>query len=337
MERVSNTIDVDIDTQLTAGESIPLLPRKRHRMKETEEVNQGLIEVLDLKYCDGLLQLIAQRNSNLGRVMQPSQQMLYEIRFIRNIRQCLNLIRQDPAQDEELKERIETIYNIKSQNLKSEIWNGIFGSKEVAANFSRSETPIPTGGEVGFTATYAVFLQFQRLSKLDPEHHDKDPLEFLDDIETSYKTLNTNRYGSRFLKSIALLTETMERTAHAINTRLDQKPFCHPGHQSQKRTILSNVFRKFYSEKFQPYLSRVHRNGEEWLSIQANIFGMLEPTPEMNRYFTQVLSMTNEHGMWQQYIRARDNHTSAWQRILRQCNLMPGGQNEKGRQEKAPE
>lgn len=333
MDRVSNTLDVEIDTQLKIGESIPLLPRKRHRIKKTETVHQGLLEVLDLKYCDGLLHLIAQRNSNLGRVMLPSQQMVYEIRFLKNIKSCRSLINKDPTQDQALKRKIETIYQIKSRNLKNQIWNGIFGSDAVAANFSRSELPIPAQGETGFGATRDAFAQLQRLASLSPDQHWMDKLEFLDAIEGSYKTLNTNRYGSRFLKSLALVTETMEKTATAIDTRLNQKPFCYPGHNSQKRMILSTVFTKFYSQKFQPYLSRIHRNGEAWLSIQAQLFDRFEATPEMAQYFMQALSLTEKDSMWQRYINARDKHTKAWQRILRQCQLMPNTKPQKGRQE----
>lgn len=323
MSRVSNTIEQDIDTKLEASDRIPLFPRKRERIKQTEEIRQGLIEVLDLKYCAGMLNLIAQRNSNLGRVMQPSQQMTYEIRFFSNLESCKEKLVQDNSQPPELRQQIDTIYKIKAKNLKKEIWNGIYGADEFAANFSRSEEPIPTEGDSGFSATRSAINAFTLLATISPENAGQFDLSRLSNLEDSYQTLHTNRYGSHLLKSLILLSETMERTSAAIHKRLDKRPFCFPGHRTQKRDILHNVFIKYYSQRFQPYLSRVHREGEQWRSFTEKMIGQFEATPAVQAHYEQTLSLTSETSLWNRYIKARDAHTKAWQRILGQCDLMP--------------
>jgi len=323
MSRVSNTIEQDIDTKLEASDRIPLFPRKRERVKQTEEIRQGLIEVLDLKYCAGMLNLIAQRNSNLGRVMQPSQQMAYEIRFFSNLESCKDKLEQDSSQAPELRQQIDTIYRIKANNLKKEIWNGIYGADEFAANFSRSEDAIPTEGESGFSATKKAIDALTALAAISPENAGQFDLTRLSNLEDSYKTLHTNRYGSKLLKSLLLLSDTMERTSAAIHKRLDKRPFCFPGHQTQKRDILHNVFIKYYSQSFQPYLSRVHREGDQWRDFTERMIDQFEPTSAVLTHYEQTLSSTSESSLWNRYINARDAHTKAWQRILGQCNLMP--------------
>ncbi|WP_370298400.1 DUF3080 family protein [Pontibacterium sp.] len=323
MSRVSNTIEQDIDTKLEASDRIPLFPRKRERIKQTEEIRQGLIEVLDLKYCIGMLNLIAQRNSNLGRVMQPSQQMAYEIRFFSNLESCKEKLEQDSTQPQQLRHQIDAIYQVKARNLKNEIWNGIYGADEFAANFSRSEDAISTEGESGFGATKSAIDTLTMLAAISPENAGQFDLSRLSNLEDSYKTLHTNRYGSRLLKSLLLLSETMERTSAAIHERLDKRPFCFPGHQTQKRDILHNVFIKYYGQRFQPYLSRVHREGDQWRDFTEKLIGQFEPTSAVRTHHEQTLSSTSESSLWNRYITARDAHTKAWQRILGQCNLMP--------------
>lgn len=323
MSRVGNTIDVEIDTTLETEGRIPLFPRKRERVQQTEEVRQGLIEVLDLDYCTGMLNLIAQRNSNLGRVMLPSQQMAYEIRFFNNLNSCREKLLRDRSHPSELQDQIEAIYQIKASNLKKEIWNGIYSSDEFAANFSRSEDAIPMKGESGFSATKNAMEIFKQLAAISPTNIQQFNQNNLATLEEQYKTLNSNRYGSRLLKSLDVMTETMERTSKAIHERLDRRPFCFPGHQTQKRDILHNVFVKFYSQQFQPYLSRVHREGEQWRNLNETLINEFEPTPAVKQYYEKTLSLTSDNSLWRRYIEARDAHTKAWQRILGQCDLMP--------------
>lgn len=324
MSRVENTLETSIDTELDVGDKIPLFPRKRARKQATDELRQGLLEVLDLDYCEGLLHLIAQRNSSLGKVMPPSKQMTYEIRFFQLIRDCHNKIQLDSEQEAELKTRIREIYEIKKRNLAKEIYNGIYMSEEIAGNFSRSEAPIALEGDTGLDASIRVVEQFLLLAQLPSNETDWQAPTFLNEIENSFKVLYSNRYGGQLLKSLVLLTESMNATADGINAKLDSRPFCLPGHRNPRTDILRNVFAKYYSGTFQPYLSKVHRSGQIWLETNQKLAAALPLPLAMDAYFNETLSLEHPNSLWQQYIRARDRHTQAWQRLLSQCGMMPG-------------
>lgn len=322
--RVANTLDTNIDDDIQLKDEIPLFSRTRERVKQLPEIRQGLVEVLDLKYCEGILPLIAERNSNLGRVMQPSQKMIYEINFFATITRCQKKASSDSSVPDELQQQLNEIYEFKKQTLPDEIWNGIFGSEAFAANFSRSANPIPTEGPSGFSASRSAMLELINIAQLSPENILQYNLTSLNDLETHYKTLHHNQFGSQLMNSLAVLTITMNRISQAINTRLDQRPFCFAGHQTQKRTILQNVFTKHYAQTFQPYLARVHRTGQEWVTLQNTLISHMTPTPSVAHYFTQTFSTENPDSLWQRYNSARDNHTKAWQRLLGQCEMMPG-------------
>lgn len=323
MSRVGNTLDTAIDTPLDVAAQIPLFPRKRERWREIPPLTQGLIEVLDLDYCDGLLPLIAERNSNLGRVMQPSQQMVYEIRFHAAIKQCAAKIEADPVADSELKQRINTILRHKQQYLKDRIWNGTIASDEFAANFSRSEPPLPVDEPLDFSTTLTAIERFIELAQLTDETKPSPPPAYLATIEESYQALQLQRYGARLLHSLSLVTVTLEQTAAGINQRLDQRPFCLPGHHTPKRDILRNVFSRYYAAELQPYLALVQRDAMQWFSLQQMLFAQFKLNPEMQRYYDSVLSEEASGSLWRRYRAALEQHTKAWQRLLTQCELMP--------------
>jgi len=324
IDRVANTLDVNIDADIQVKEEIPLFPRVRERVKPIPETRQGLIEVLDLKYCTGLLQLIAERNSNLGQVMQPSQKMSYEIRFFANISECQNKASSDSSASDDLRKQIEEIYRFKEETLGDEIWNGIFGAEALEANFSRSASPLPAEGPLGFSASREAIQALINISRLSSDNILQYDQTTLSTLETHYKALHHNQFGSRLMHSLVLMTKTMERVSLAINTRLDKRPFCFPGHRTQKHTILQNVFSKYYGQSFQPYLARTHRSGQEWVALQNTLLSQTTPTPSVKKYFTLTFATDNSDSIWQRYNRARDEHTRAWQRLLGQCGLMPG-------------
>lgn len=323
MSRVSNTLDIDINDDLDVAGQIPQFPRKRERWRDIPPLTQGVIEVLDLNYCEGVIRLIAERNSNLGRVMQPSQQMTYEIRFYDAIRQCNGKIATEPAADPELKQRIAAIFQHKHHYLSDSIWNGIIGSDELAANFSRSEPPLPLEKPLDLESSLKAIERFSELAALPNDSPDNITPAYLDTIEESYQALHLQRYGARVMKSLILVTVTMENTAIAINQRLDQRPFCLSGHHTPKRDILRNVFSRYYAGQLQPYLAQVHRGAVPWFDAQRTLFSHFSLPEPIQIYFDQTLSEQVPDSLWRRYKRAIEQHTKAWQRLLAQCDMMP--------------
>ncbi len=325
MYRVGNLIEREIERDLKVADQLPLYPPRRERILATEDIRQGLLEVLDLDVCD-LLPLIAQRNSSLGKVMAPSQKLVYELRFFVRIRDCTRILdRAAPGRyDSELLAQVRNIYELKKRNLQRELWNGIFTAQEMEDNYSRGGAPLPLEGDDNYPASAQALQHLLLLAQLPAQETDWTLPEFLPDLEQDYFVLYSNQFGARALKSLILLTVTMERTARAIDERLAEHPLCFPGYSSQKQPVLQNVFTKFYAGRFQPYLAKVHRQASSWLDLQEALLNSFELPPTMQRYYRLTLDKEAEEGLWLRYEHAREQHTKAWQRLLRQCQLMPG-------------
>ncbi len=331
--RLGNVLEQDASLDLNNIHPTPL-PRRRLRLIEETPIRQGLIEVLELRQCD-LLPLIAQRNSSLGRVMQPSQKLVYELKFIVLMRQCIIKIASSDI-EQKVREQIDAIWRTKQANLPIVLWNSLYNTDEMEANFSASAPPLDLPSEDTVTiqqeaarfASVKLSLQhFKQLAQLAEQPQNWPLPKFISRIEDDYLTLYSNRFGSRWQRSLLFTTATLNLGADIIEQRLRSKPFCYDGHRNKKADILMNVFSKFYAGRLQPYMAKVHQQGDIWLTAHEAILKPIQSTlPDaMLQYQKYYLDRQYPDGQWQQYLRALQRHTTAWQKILRQCNMMPDG------------
>jgi len=319
-ERTSRAIDIDVNLTLSkTSELYPTLPERRERLHPVTAVTEGLIDVLDLKQC-GLIDLIAQRNTSLGKLAGGSQRLIYELEFIPKLRNCQILLTDDEDQSE-LLERVKEINKIKSDNWPKQVWNSLYSSSEMEKHFSLGDSPIPP---VTDYSTPELMLTMHRFAEIAQTHKSEDwqTPSFANNLESDYETLYRSNFGSQWLASMALLTQVLEQTSVAIKQRLDDRPICFNQRQNQKSEILWNVFMKFYVNSLQPYIAQVERTGRQWSQAHQAIKSSLNLSENewLDRY-------THLDGLvWARYRDARDEHTRAWQDILDQCGLRPGRQ-----------
>jgi len=321
-QRVANVIDYPVDLELDP--SIPAYPRTRDRWLEVEELREGVVDVFDLRRC-GLMELIGERNSSLGKLALPSQRLLYELRFLPPLRQCIDTLASQAVRDEDeevLLKRLRQIEQIKREQLPRVLSNAIFNSSEMEIQFSRNHPPLSMAQASQITALAPALEQFEHLVTLSETTGWQLP-QWSSDLEQHYATLYAQPFGAPWLKSLTLLSQTLDQTAAAIEARLDQRPICFNNRPNNRARIIQSVFTGWYAEQLQPLMSALHRSGTQWREGLEPLYTHLPLTPSLQLYFDTTLS-DHEHSLWQHYIKARDRHTAAWQRLLGQCGMMPG-------------
>lgn len=327
-QRVSNALDQPIDFK-NRHASYPSFPPRRERRYDLPEMREGLIDVLKLRQCD-LLPLIAERNSNLGRIMPPSQSLQYELRFLPAIHQCEQIVFQrslDEPELEPLLERVREIRLHKESQLPSVIWNSVYTTPEMEQQFSRSALPLPIGGIGHGNQIQHTLDPFTVISKLAQNPTEWPDAEFVAQLEQYYENLYRTELGSQWLQSVSLLTYTMNQVSDAIELRLNDRPICFNRQQNNRSTILQNVFRNFYAAEFQPYLASTDQFGQRWKNLHEDIL-MTLPVPESSsEYFMSIFDGTFEGGFMHAYDKAKTRHTAAWQTLLDHCGLMVGQPN----------
>ncbi len=328
LERVSNTLDTDAEDG-NPYEALRPLPPRRERRLPISELRAGLLESLDFADC-GLLPLIAERNSSLGKVMKPSTLLSYELRFFDRLDPCHRHHQVRPSRDKEFSRLLKETWQVKSENLEAVVWNGLFTSEALERNFSLSREPLPLAGNPGFGDSQRALKAFQNIVDLlsDYRRHNRYHLNNeLNNLEKHYFALHTSEYGSQLLKSLALLSHYLNRAAAVLERSVERRPLCFNGRATEKARFLKNVFIRYYAGEVQPYMAMVQRQGESWL-LQTN--DLLDenklPVPAVMRHYReQMLDMRLPGSPWSDYQQAIHRHTSAWQTVLDQCGLMPGG------------
>ena len=327
--RVENVLETQstLNDQEQSQHSVPF-PQKRERLLKTDELRQGLWEVLDFRQCD-MLSIISERNSSLGKVMPASQKMRYELRFISALQNCRTIVAANETPDstqQAFQARLEEIYQVKLNNLPAEIWNGIYTSAEMSKHFKSGVSPFPLNQseeKLNHTRVQTALQKLAHLSSLSNSEEITLP-DWLDSIEDEYAALHHSELGSQVLATLPLVSSGLNQVASAIETRLKNKVFCFPNHQPKRATVLNNVFRKYYVDQVQPYMSLLEREAKPWLEQHNEILGRLPIPKTMQEYSSKIISMQNPNSLWGQWIVARNRHTKAWQSILGQCNMMPG-------------
>jgi hypothetical protein len=319
ISRIANVLD-ETSKNPDFTSQVPPLPPQKLRYQATIEAREGMIDVLDLRHCD-LLALIAQRNSSLGIVAKPSQRLIYEIQFYQKLKICLPLLKDNPKINNELRGRIKSLYTLKTQNLPKVIWNALYTGQEIEASLALNLPPISLH-ETNYNQALNALGKLISVSRiLNTSTAPKELL--LNDIEESYAAIYHNPIGTPLLKSLLLLESALNEASDIINSRLERRPLCFPGMTNPKANILKKIFTEYYAGQIQPYMSKVHRMGEQWFSLHEKALKLLPMPEKMKPYATQVFLRNSQNSIWQRYTTARNKHTLAWQTILKQCKLMP--------------
>ncbi len=325
--RLSNSLDVQAPALVETKQRIAF-PLRRERILETTEIREGLLEVLKLKECN-LIPLIAERNSSLGKVQLPSQRLHYELQFFQQISACEQNLKSNDLSDPELVSQVVAIRAIKQQNLPYELWNGIMVAKEIELNFASTHTPLPLVQNQSTDASINAVSQLTQLTSLatKPPQSWQIPNERAQ-FEQPYKILYANQTGPQIYSTLTLLTDRLNQAGQMLQMRTQARPLCPMGRATPQAKIVQNVFYKYYIGEVQPYLAHSHRNAEQWLEGYATLIHTFRqigtPIPEvMKKYSNRMIFKDNEENLWRNYLQARDRHTQAWQKLLKQCALMP--------------
>ncbi len=323
--RVSNALDEPIE--FAPGNSpFPVLPPRRERLLPVEDLREGLIEVLQLRHCD-LLPLIAERNSNLGRVMPPSQKLKYELRFLPAVKACeQDLTRRVTTEASllPLLHKVRQILSHKQQMLPRTIWNSIYTSEEMEQQFSRSVEPLPVEARGLINQARNTLDAFVLISQLATTDATWPDMHFIDEMETHYEQLYRLQSGQQWLRSVFLLSYTMEQVAQGIEARLERRPICFNQQPNNRSVIIQNVFRNYYAGEFQPYLALTDQYGQYWQASHQSILQHLPLPASSEAYFSQLFDSEMAGSVLHRFNQARKKHTEAWQTLLTHCGLSVG-------------
>lgn len=316
VERVARVFDQP--AELSAVPVVELFPRRRERRLTMPELDLSMLDFLSLYGCD-LQHVVGERNSGLGRVMQPLNVLRYELKFINAADDCIDTLEDDP----DLQDTVAFARNSKVSALPVAVWNATWGAEEIEPLFTRTEgvLPIDVSSADVSDLTVDINLLDQRLSALRAGQLGTD-FGFLGGVQQRWQA--EDRMG-QLIKSGQLLVTRLNDAADIIEHRLAGRAVCLNGQSNNQAEIARSMFFAVYAGKVQPYLASVTRIKQSLVSGFHELgASQLDVMPAgFKDYFERYLTESGNNSLWQQLDQATKRHTRLWQEMLGQCGMRP--------------
>ncbi|USH03943.1 DUF3080 domain-containing protein [Grimontia kaedaensis] len=275
------------------------LPRKRDLKLPVGDVRMGLLDAYELREC-GLFQLIADRNSILGKVQDAFRQLNYEVSLLNTLELCLADVESDA-----LREQLLNAQKQKQQQLSTVYWNTLVSSDA----WRQQLTP----ASVSLIAPDKPFPHSEALLAINAY---ANLYERGTDIVSLQEPIEKQRYlGSVF--------HSMDESTRWLNTitkqlyRDDLLVICGANRDPTRLNYLRNVFDKFFIGEVQPYLSKI--NGL-YLDAQPALETLHRQLPE-NDVFLSYNDAYFAGSHYQSFQKAVKDHVGYWQQLFQRCNV----------------
>lgn len=298
-------------SSLSAPDTVYIsLPDKKLLQTPIPRISIGLLESYELRRC-GLFELIAERNSSLGKVQDEFHSFDYETRFITGVDKCLN----HPDISEEVQRKLSIAHTEKKRHYPLHLQHVITQSDAWRTQLSGNEW-LPVEGAFGLTELdlalepfYQITLQLSDTSKA--EEHNTVNSQF---VTPSQKVIETTNVIGALSFSLVNSTLWLNQATQQLN-QFDGNIRCGEKRDNTQFTYMKNVFQSQYVEKIQPYLSRLNKT---YRKLNVELAVILQKTNEIHPSFYEI---EQHHKGFKSAILS---HVKYWQGLFARCGGAPG-------------
>lgn len=306
---------LDLDPELTDIAPVAQIPRRRVRQLDMPELDMGMLDFLSLYGCE-LQYVVGERNSIMGKVMQPLNRLRYETRFIRAAEDCL------PETDREsVKETLEEAIESKAETLPIAVWNATWGVEEVERLFTRSQGYYPGVSDAAPVAELAADIErLNRTVERLLAGNFGEPLDYIGEVHQRWQA--EHRAG-QLLNSARLLTIRLDDGSALLAERIESETLCQNGEADNAPAGLKSAYADGYDGRVKDYLAGISKARETLAKPLEELAKLQTGTmPDAFRdWYRQHLDTSNAEGLWGRLDQAVETHSRRWQQVLRQCGL----------------
>ncbi|MDO3721840.1 DUF3080 domain-containing protein [Marinobacter sp. chi1] len=316
VERVARVLE--LEPELSDIPAASQMPRRRDRVLSMPELEMGMLDFLSLYGCE-LQFVVGEKNSVMGRVMQPLNRLRYELKFIESSEECLPEIEREALAGE-----LEAAIESKKESLPIALWNATWGAEEVETLFTLAKGHYPVAAKGNPVSDLALDAQQlnEAVADLLAGRLSVD-LDFAGGVQQRWQA---EYRAGQLINSAALVTARLNDATALIEGRLEGRPLCLNGKPNNQSDIVQSMFFSVYIEEIQPYLSDIQRARQALLEPLAQLAASQRSVMpgSFTDWFRQHLSQTSDQGIWAELDEAIASHTRSWQELLGQCGMRPG-------------
>jgi hypothetical protein len=318
LERLSRVLETPA---VSLSEPLPVvspLPRRRERIRELPELDMGMLDFLSLYGCE-LQYVVGEKNSVMGRVMQPINRLRYATRFIRAGEDCL-----PEVEEESLREDLKAAIASKRDSLPLAVWNATWGTREIEQLFTLTKGYYPVAAEANPVSDLVVDVE--QLNVLVEKLLRGDLNADLQGLGPIHQRWQAEYRAGQIINSARLLIAALDAGTEIIAGRLSDRPLCLNGKPNNQSSIVRNFFFNVYIGKIQPWMSDVSRARDSLIAGFARLAEQQKEAMDdgFRAWYRRHLSADAPGSLWRQLDKAIQRHTEHWQELLGQCGLRPG-------------
>lgn len=300
-QRLGNVLDAPTPDFTTPA--VPPLPRKRDLVQPLEALRMGVLDAYELRQC-GLFNLIAERNSSLGKVADRFRQLDYELNFIDTAQRCLPQVK-DPSIHTELEQALA----LKRQQRDTVIWNTLADSDAWRGQLSLPAYTLPIDLPAHSNAVSTID-QFSHLLNHHPVANES--------VTDWQESIEKQRILGALFVSLSYHTAWLNQIS-ALIANHQEKVLCGSNFDTTRLERLQTVFYKFYVGDVQPYLARVDGLYRD-IAPALTRFATLQ-TPDA---FSAYKNAYWQGEAYRQYKDAIKHHADVWQQLFQRCDVKLG-------------
>ncbi len=307
--RLSNVLAVDGPSLIW---SMPTFPQQRELRTEQTQSLISIREFLGLRQCK-LHVIIAQRNSQIGKVASPSQRLKFDLEILSHGPKCL-----DKIDNPTLRKKLSNFLAVKRKRIPHTLWYALLAQSEYKALWSqKSHKDIYPE----FVSNATITNDLRRLNEFSSRVLSGSfnySTEEFNDIE---RTLGRLRLGDagQLMSELSELHHYLEHANQAIRQRLERK-LCPTPRPNEQARYLNNVVLKFFIKRVQAQAVLLKRRYEQLLPSILELESQL--MPYSTAAFQEWSNDRNDH--ISRGLSATFSHSKQLQRLFEQCGLRPG-------------
>ncbi|MGR5211282.1 DUF3080 domain-containing protein [Vibrio rotiferianus] len=298
-QRLANVLDTS-KVELDASPAVTI-PDKRDLFQELPRLSIGLLESYQLRQC-GLFNLLAEKNSQMGKVQDAFYDFDYQTKLLRTLNGCLN---DYPLSDEE-RAKLSELYDQKWHHLMVHLDNMLLTSEAMRKQLTGSDwLPMDSKDQVAhvraaFQALDAMYqTPFRTLSRLP----DVTIVNYQEELEKT-------RLVGRLYYTLVDATKWLEHTTHMLQENQD-RIFCGTNRDTTQFRYLRNVFQSIYVAEVQPYMALVDRTYQQ-LDVGINL---------VEERMTAHGASYGIRGAHRQFRQKTLEHVHFWKALFERCGV----------------
>ncbi len=280
----------------------PPLPAIRDLQQTLPDISLTLTQAYATRHC-ALDQLIAERNSSLGRVFRSSQQLHYELRLLYQLEQCQHY----PWDNSELARLLADSYQQKQLSIIPALHNMLLTDETLRQQLT-GQQQLLSPAAAGLAETYQALNQLIQLQQLVTAQNWQQAARL--DPEEALATLYRTQFIARLQYSLRYSLQWLTSLNQALETA-DISNICPTQRNNQTTDILANVLRLYFIGEVQSYLAELLHYQQQLLPVLQQLYKGTPLEQHLYQRFIlpaeQLQQQTRQHVRWWQQLSAHCN------------------------------